>query len=164
MAPSPPASPRWREEGIIADWRRNAPGWCVPVACWLAYAGIIKRRSHGLRPNYRTLLAGISAPVWGLIALFAGVAVAVIKFWQPIRRFQRVLYRPDGWPSTYPQAFNAVFAPLAPILTVSATRSAVSGSGLTNCWNRSSFPVKRWHPSLPVQGNIRQGGRLQSAR
>ncbi|STD85467.1 Uncharacterised protein [Escherichia coli] len=34
-----------------------------------------------------TLLAGISAPVWGLIALFAAVAVAVIKFWQPIKAF-----------------------------------------------------------------------------
>nr|WP_250113691.1 phage tail tape measure protein [Escherichia coli] len=35
-----------------SDWRSNAPRWCVPVACWLAYAGIVKRRSHGIRPAY----------------------------------------------------------------------------------------------------------------
>lgn len=34
-----------------------------------------------------TLLAGLSAPVWGLIALFAVVAIGIIKFWQPIKAF-----------------------------------------------------------------------------
>lgn len=99
-----------------------------------------------------TLLAGISAPVWGLIALFAAVAVAVIKFWQPIKAFFSGFFTglmAGLQPIT--QSFNAVFAPLAPILTVSATRSAASGNGLPNYWNRSSFPVKRWHPA-PVQG------------
>ncbi|EIK5676845.1 phage tail tape measure protein [Salmonella enterica] len=63
-----------------------------------------------------TLLAGISAPVWGLIALFAAVAVAVIKFWQPIKAFFSGFFTglmAGLQPIT--QAFNAVFAPLAPI-------------------------------------------------
>lgn len=63
-----------------------------------------------------TLLAGISAPVWGLIALFAAAAVAVIKFWQPIKAFFSGFFTglmAGIEPIT--QAFNAVFAPLAPI-------------------------------------------------
>ncbi|EIE9648620.1 phage tail tape measure protein [Salmonella enterica] len=63
-----------------------------------------------------TLLAGISAPVWGLIALFAAAAVAVIKFWQPIKAFFSGFFTglmAGLQPIT--QAFNAVFAPLAPI-------------------------------------------------
>lgn len=63
-----------------------------------------------------TLLAGISAPVWGLIALFAAAAVAVIKFWQPIKAFFSGFFTglmAGIEPIT--QAFNAVFAPLTPI-------------------------------------------------
>ncbi|MFC2858650.1 phage tail tape measure protein [Citrobacter farmeri] len=63
-----------------------------------------------------TLLAGISAPVWGLIALFAAAAVAVIKFWQPIKAFFSGFFTglmAGLQPIT--QAFNAVFAPLTPI-------------------------------------------------
>lgn len=63
-----------------------------------------------------TLLAGISAPVWGLIALFAAAAVAVIKFWEPIKAFFSGFFTglmAGLQPIT--QAFNAVFAPLAPI-------------------------------------------------
>lgn len=63
-----------------------------------------------------TLLAGISAPVWGLIALFAVAAVAVIKFWQPIKAFFSGFFTgliTGLQPIT--QAFNAVFTPLKPI-------------------------------------------------
>ncbi|EGN0859251.1 phage tail tape measure protein [Salmonella enterica] len=73
-----------------------------------------------------TLLAGISAPVWGLIALFAAAAVAVIKFWQPIKAFFSGFFTGlmDGLqPIT--QAFNAVFAPLAPIFD--SIGNAISG-------------------------------------
>ena len=73
-----------------------------------------------------TLLAGISAPVWGLIALFAAAAVAVIKFWQPIKAFFSGFFTglmAGLQPIT--QAFNAVFAPLAPIFD--SIGSAISG-------------------------------------
>ncbi|MDG9839858.1 phage tail tape measure protein [Enterobacter asburiae] len=73
-----------------------------------------------------TLLAGISAPVWGLIALFAAAAVAVIKFWQPIQAFFSGFFTglmAGLQPIT--QAFNAVFAPLAPIFDVIG--NAISG-------------------------------------
>ncbi|HIE1238902.1 TPA: phage tail tape measure protein [Enterobacter ludwigii] len=73
-----------------------------------------------------TLLAGISAPVWGLIALFAAVAVAVIKFWQPIKAFFSGFFtglKAGLQPIT--QAFNAVFAPLAPIFD--SIGNAISG-------------------------------------
>lgn len=74
-----------------------------------------------------TLLAGISAPVWGLIALFAAAAVAVIKFWQPIQAFFSGFFTglmAGLQPIT--QAFNAVFAPLAPIFdSISNAISAV---------------------------------------
>lgn len=73
-----------------------------------------------------TLLAGISAPVWGLIALFAAVAVAVIKFWQPIKAFFSGFFTglmAGLQPIT--QAFNTVFAPLAPIFD--SIGNAISG-------------------------------------
>lgn len=73
-----------------------------------------------------TLLAGISAPVWGLIALFAAAAVAVIKFWQPIKAFFGGFFTglmAGLQPIT--QAFNAVFAPLAPIFD--SIGNAISG-------------------------------------
>lgn len=73
-----------------------------------------------------TLLAGISAPVWGLIALFAAVAVAVIKFWQPIKAFFSGFFTglmAGLQPIT--QAFNAVFAPLAPLFD--SIGNAISG-------------------------------------
>ena len=73
-----------------------------------------------------TLLAGISAPVWGLIALFSAAAVAVIKFWQPIKAFFSGFFTglmAGLQPIT--QAFNAVFAPLAPIFDSIA--NAISG-------------------------------------
>ncbi|TLU69601.1 phage tail tape measure protein [Enterobacter sp. MF024] len=73
-----------------------------------------------------TLLAGISAPVWGLIALFATAAVAVIKFWQPIKAFFSGFFTglmAGLQPIT--QAFNAVFAPLAPIFN--SIGNAISG-------------------------------------
>ncbi|EFH4764083.1 TPA: phage tail tape measure protein [Klebsiella pneumoniae] len=73
-----------------------------------------------------TLLAGISAPVWGLIALFAAAAVAVIKFWQPIQAFFSGFFTglmAGLQPIT--QAFNAVFAPLAPIFD--SIGNAISG-------------------------------------
>ncbi|HFD4470453.1 TPA: phage tail tape measure protein [Citrobacter freundii] len=73
-----------------------------------------------------TLLAGISAPVWGLIALFAAAAVAVIKFWQPIKAFFSGFFTGlmvGLQPIT--QAFNAVFAPLAPIFD--SIGNAISG-------------------------------------
>lgn len=73
-----------------------------------------------------TLLAGISAPVWGLIALFAAVAVAIIKFWQPIKAFFSGFFTglmAGLQPIT--QAFNAVFAPLAPIFD--SIGNAISG-------------------------------------
>lgn len=73
-----------------------------------------------------TLLAGISAPVWGLIALFAAVAVAVIKFWQPIKAFFSGFFTglmAGLQPIT--QSFNAVFAPLAPIFN--SIGNAISG-------------------------------------
>ncbi|MCX3185567.1 phage tail tape measure protein [Escherichia coli] len=73
-----------------------------------------------------TLLAGISAPVWGLIALFAAAAVAVIKFWEPIQAFFTGFFNGimTGLQPVF-DAFNAVFAPLAPI--VDAIGSAISG-------------------------------------
>lgn len=73
-----------------------------------------------------TLLAGISAPVWGLIVLFAAAAVAVIKFWQPIQAFFSGFFTglmAGLQPIT--QAFNAVFAPLAPIFD--SIGNAISG-------------------------------------
>ncbi|HHZ6784989.1 TPA: phage tail tape measure protein [Escherichia coli] len=73
-----------------------------------------------------TLLAGISAPVWGLIALFAAAAVAVIKFWQPIQAFFSGFFTglmAGLQPIT--QAFNAVLAPLAPIFD--SIGNAISG-------------------------------------
>lgn len=73
-----------------------------------------------------TLLAGISAPVWGLIALFAAAAVAVIKFWEPIKAFFSGFFTglmAGLQPIT--QAFNAVFAPLAPIFD--SIGNAISG-------------------------------------
>ncbi|HAM9793324.1 TPA: phage tail tape measure protein [Escherichia coli] len=73
-----------------------------------------------------TLLAGISTPVWGLIALFAAAAVAVIKFWQPIQAFFSGFFTglmAGLQPIT--QAFNAVFAPLAPIFD--SIGNAISG-------------------------------------
>ncbi|ECG5490968.1 phage tail tape measure protein [Salmonella enterica subsp. enterica serovar Braenderup] len=73
-----------------------------------------------------TLLAGISAPVWGLIALFAAAAVAVIKFWQPIKAFFSGFFTglmAGLQPIT--QTFNAVFAPLAPIFD--SIGNAISG-------------------------------------
>lgn len=73
-----------------------------------------------------TLLAGISAPVWGLIALFAAVAVVVIKFWQPIKAFFSGFFTglmAGLQPIT--QAFNAVFAPLTPIFD--SIGNAISG-------------------------------------
>lgn len=73
-----------------------------------------------------TLLAGISAPVWGLIALFAAAAVAVIKFWQPIQAFFSGFFTglmAGLQPIT--QAFSAVFAPLAPIFD--SIGNAISG-------------------------------------
>ncbi|HFX7234827.1 TPA: phage tail tape measure protein [Citrobacter farmeri] len=73
-----------------------------------------------------TLLAGISAPVWGLIALFAAAAVAVIKFWQPIQAFFSGFFTglmAGLQPIT--QAFNAVFAPLVPIFD--SIGNAISG-------------------------------------
>lgn len=73
-----------------------------------------------------TLLAGISAPVWGLIALFAAAAVAVIKFWQPIQAFFSGFFTglmTGLQPIT--QAFNAVFAPLAPLFDTIG--NAISG-------------------------------------
>ncbi|ELM7719918.1 phage tail tape measure protein [Escherichia coli] len=73
-----------------------------------------------------TLLAGISAPVWGLIALFAAVAVAVIKFWQPIKAFFSGFFT-GLMAGLQPimQSFNAVFAPLAPIFN--SIGNAISG-------------------------------------
>ena len=73
-----------------------------------------------------TLLAGISAPVWGLIALFAAAAVAVIKFWEPIQAFFTGFFNGimTGLQPIF-DAFNAVFAPLAPIFD--AIGSAISG-------------------------------------
>lgn len=73
-----------------------------------------------------TLLAGISAPVWGLIALFSAAAVAVIKFWQPIKAFFSGFFTglmAGLQPIT--QVFNAVFAPLAPIFD--SIGNAISG-------------------------------------
>ncbi|EHA4833142.1 phage tail tape measure protein [Escherichia coli] len=73
-----------------------------------------------------TLLAGISAPVWGLIALFAAAAVAVSKFWEPIQAFFTGFFNGimTGLQPVF-DAFNAVFAPLAPIFD--AIGSAISG-------------------------------------
>lgn len=63
-----------------------------------------------------SLVAGISAPVWGLIAVFAAVAIAVIKFWEPIKAFF------SGFFSGLMQGiqpiftlFSTVFAPLRPL-------------------------------------------------
>ncbi|WP_392430787.1 phage tail tape measure protein [Edwardsiella piscicida] len=63
-----------------------------------------------------SLVAGISAPVWGLIAVFAAVALAVIKFWEPIKAFF------SGFFSGLMQGiqpiftlFSTVFAPLRPL-------------------------------------------------
>ncbi|WP_234105262.1 phage tail tape measure protein [Enterobacter kobei] len=73
-----------------------------------------------------TLLTGISAPVWGLIALFAAAAVAVIKFWEPIQAFFTGFFNGimTGLQPVF-DAFNAVFAPLAPVFD--AIGSAISG-------------------------------------
>jgi TP901 family phage tail tape measure protein len=72
-----------------------------------------------------TLLAGISAPVWGLIALFAGVAIAIIQFWQPIKAFFSGFF--TGLMQGLQPIFSivsAVFSPLVPIFD--AIISAIS--------------------------------------
>lgn len=72
-----------------------------------------------------TLLAGISAPVWGLIALFAGVAIAIIQFWQPIKAFFSGFF--TGLMQGLQPIFSivsAVFSPLVPIFD--AITSALS--------------------------------------
>ncbi|ELC3909408.1 phage tail tape measure protein [Escherichia coli] len=76
-----------------------------------------------------TLLAGISAPVWGLIALFAAAAVAVIKFWEPIQAFFTGFFNGimTGLQPVF-DAFNAVFAPLAPIFDA-------IGSAISDVWD-----------------------------
>ncbi|HAI5534574.1 TPA: phage tail tape measure protein [Escherichia coli] len=63
-----------------------------------------------------TLLAGISAPVWGLIALFAGVAIAIIQFWQPIKAFFSGFFTGlmQGLQPIF-SIISAVFSPLVPI-------------------------------------------------
>ncbi|MGS6325099.1 phage tail tape measure protein, partial [Enterobacter hormaechei] len=63
-----------------------------------------------------TVLGGISAPVWGLIALFAGVAIAIIQFWQPIKAFFSGFF--TGLMQGLQPIFSivsAVFSPLVPI-------------------------------------------------
>ncbi|WP_368542321.1 phage tail tape measure protein [Enterobacter soli] len=72
-----------------------------------------------------TLLAGISAPVWGLIALFAGVAIAIIQFWQPIKAFFSGFFigLMQGLQPIF-SIVSAVFSPLVPIFD--AIISAIS--------------------------------------
>ncbi|MBL9237233.1 phage tail tape measure protein [Escherichia coli] len=72
-----------------------------------------------------TVLGGISAPVWGLIALFAGVAIAIIQFWQPIKAFFSGFF--TGLMQGLQPIFSivsAVFSPLVPIFD--AIISAIS--------------------------------------
>ena len=100
--------------GAAFQWRAGAPRQAVLRAGRMVLGPLI------------TLLAGISAPVWGLIALFAAVAVAVIKFWQPIKAFFSGFFTglmAGLQPIT--QSFNAVFAPLAPIFN--SIGNAISG-------------------------------------
>ncbi|MCC3242699.1 phage tail tape measure protein [Enterobacter cloacae complex sp. 2021EL-01169] len=62
------------------------------------------------------IIGGISLPIIGLVALIAGAAIAIIKFWEPIQAFFSGFFTglmAGLQPIT--QAFNAVFAPLAPI-------------------------------------------------
>ena len=76
-----------------------------------------------------TLLAGISAPVWGLIALFAGVAIAIIQFWQPIKAFFSGFF--TGLMQGLQPIFSivsAVFSPLVPIFDAIV-------SALTTVWD-----------------------------
>ncbi|HAT2302383.1 TPA: phage tail tape measure protein [Citrobacter freundii] len=75
-----------------------------------------------------TLLAGISAPVWGLIALFAGVAIAIIQFWQPIKAFFSGFF--TGLMQGLQPIFSivsAVFSPLVPMFDA-------IGSALSTVW------------------------------
>lgn len=100
--------------GGAFQWLAGSPMQALLSACRMVFGPLI------------TLLAGISAPVWGLIALFAAAAVAVIKFWQPIKAFFSGFFTglmAGLQPIT--QAFNAVFAPLAPIFD--SIGNAISG-------------------------------------
>ncbi|EEA7216904.1 phage tail tape measure protein [Salmonella enterica subsp. enterica serovar Bareilly] len=100
--------------GGAFQWLAGSPMQALLSACRMVFGPLI------------TLLAGISAPVWGLIALFAAAAVAVIKFWQPIQAFFSGFFTglmAGLQPIT--QAFNAVFAPLAPIFD--SIGNAISG-------------------------------------
>ncbi|WP_435954057.1 phage tail tape measure protein [Dryocola sp. BD626] len=75
-----------------------------------------------------TLLAGISAPVWGLIALFAAVAIAIIQFWQPIKAFFSGFF--TGLMQGLQPIFSivsAVFSPLVPMFDA-------IGSALSTVW------------------------------
>ncbi|AEX53114.1 hypothetical protein GRAQ_02341 [Rahnella aquatilis CIP 78.65 = ATCC 33071] len=76
-----------------------------------------------------TLLAGISAPVWGLIALFAAVAIAIIKFWQPIKAFYSGFFA--GVMAALQPIFDlvsSVFAPMAPLFdAIASALSTVCG-------------------------------------
>ena len=100
--------------GGAFQWLAGSPMQALLSACRMVFGPLI------------TLLAGISAPVWGLIALFAAAAVAVIKFWEPIQAFFTGFFNGimTGLQPVF-DAFNAVFAPLAPIFD--AIGSAISG-------------------------------------
>jgi len=75
-----------------------------------------------------TLLAGISAPVWGLIALFAAVAIGIIQFWQPIKAFFSGFF--TGLMNGLQPLFSivsSVFSPLVPMFDA-------IGSALSTVW------------------------------
>lgn len=76
-----------------------------------------------------TLLAGVSAPVWGLIALFAAVAIAIIQFWQPIKAFF------SGFFTGLMQGLQPIFSIVSSVFSPLAPMFDAIGSALSTVWD-----------------------------
>ncbi|MFP7605317.1 phage tail tape measure protein [Serratia quinivorans] len=75
-----------------------------------------------------TLLAGISAPVWGLIALFAAVAIGIIQFWQPIKAFF------GGFFTGLMQGLQPIFSIVSSVFSPLVPMFDAIGSALSTVW------------------------------
>jgi TP901 family phage tail tape measure protein len=76
-----------------------------------------------------TLLAGVTAPVWGLIALFAVVTIAIIKFWQPIKAFF------SGFFTGLMQGLQPIFSVVSSVFSPLAPMFDAIGSALNTVWD-----------------------------
>lgn len=97
-------------------------------------------------------LSLLLSPIGILVIALSAAAIAVIKFWEPIKAFFTGFY--TGLMSglqPLTAAFSTAFAPLAPLFD--SIGNAVGGvwEWFTNYSNLSSSPAKRWPPA-PVPG------------